>query len=301
MVAGGRPKAGPMQAVSGSRGAAAYSADGLDYDIEQVNATLHDAAVFSALPNRSDTGVWTTYAGFTIRNQVRENDPTPLQFKYQAADCRIYYTLANVYNMTQLWHDAARAAWKDESLCVEGSTGYPTARNQTSSKTPPTQTAQAHNLNFDDIPNIEHEHNATFEIQSGPEEIIRSIFDFELCDPKTEGKTGNVRCLPMNVTCSGANKRSELWQMNVLRGSCHVSKANDNCRGTDVKCKPSTRSETKGQAQATDNDSGSALFGVRYDGYCATNRGTADLCKANQRTAHWCRSTVNQKTTWAKC
>ncbi len=48
----------------------------------------------------------------------------PLQFAYLAADCRIYYTLDSVVNVSSLWRDAARAMWVDSRLCVAGSTGY---------------------------------------------------------------------------------------------------------------------------------------------------------------------------------
>lgn len=140
VVAGGQPTPGPMQAASGSRGARMYSADHLD-------ALFAHAGEISRLANASlpnipvdhdvrDQGMWTTFAGFTLRDQLREEDagageePIPLQFRYEAADCRIYYTLRNIWNMTQLWRDAAAAAWDDPTLCVEGSTGFSTTAGQ---------------------------------------------------------------------------------------------------------------------------------------------------------------------------
>jgi hypothetical protein len=161
IVVGGRPITGPMQAVSGTRGARVYSADALDYDFDFVNSTIGNATATSLLPSRRDSGMWTTYAGFNIRDQIREGDSTPVQFKYEAADCRIYYTLSNVYNMTQLWRDAAAAAWKDSSLCVEGSTGYPTARNTTSDKNPPERTSQAPGLGLNPAIKVDFDINET--------------------------------------------------------------------------------------------------------------------------------------------
>ncbi|KAI4954640.1 hypothetical protein J4E86_005950 [Alternaria arbusti] len=139
IVVGGQPKPGPMQAVGGTRGAAAYSADALDFDFDEglEDSPVEKPEVVSQLPDRTDTGMWINYAGFTIRNQVRGTEFTPLQFQYQAADCRIYYTLETIYNMTQLWDYTARATWDDQTLCVQDSTGYPTARNNTSAKSPP--------------------------------------------------------------------------------------------------------------------------------------------------------------------
>lgn len=55
---------------------------------------------------------------------MRASETTPLQFKYDAADCRIFYTLDNVYNMSRLWRDAATAAFDDPARCVDGSTGF---------------------------------------------------------------------------------------------------------------------------------------------------------------------------------
>lgn len=55
---------------------------------------------------------------------MRKGNPTPLQYTYVAADCRLYFTLDNVFNMTSLWHDVSEAAWGKKKLCVEGSVGY---------------------------------------------------------------------------------------------------------------------------------------------------------------------------------
>lgn len=121
---GGAPKPGPMQAASGSRGARIYSNDNLDDHIAWVGKK--NEAVQTRLPaNRDDTGIFINRASFNLRDQLREDDTsTPLQFRYAAADCRLYFTLDNVYNMMALWHDVARAAFEDSSLCVQGSTEY---------------------------------------------------------------------------------------------------------------------------------------------------------------------------------
>lgn len=100
VVVGGQPSAGPMQAASGSRGAIQYSGDALDADFQQTNNITGNATI-DVLPRLDaagyrDTGVWTSYTGFTLRDQVRGDDAanaTPLQFSYLAADCRREYTL----------------------------------------------------------------------------------------------------------------------------------------------------------------------------------------------------------------
>jgi hypothetical protein len=126
VVVGGRPSTGPMQAVGGNRGAASYSAERLDIDIKaigDVNTTAKDLLPQLNERGTRDSGVYTIYMGINLRDQVRPNDTTPLQFKYEAADCRIFYTFANIYNMTRLWRDVISAAY-DPSLCIEDSTGH---------------------------------------------------------------------------------------------------------------------------------------------------------------------------------
>lgn len=135
VVVGGNPSAGPMQAVSGSRGAIAYSSDILDSDFEFASSVNDTAS--NVLPQVRDSGMIVNYAGFNLRDQVRDNDTTPLQFKYEAADCRIYYTMQNAFNETQLWLDAATAIWEDPSRCVAGSTGYTMGANATTAAKPP--------------------------------------------------------------------------------------------------------------------------------------------------------------------
>lgn len=153
VVVGGRPTTGPMQRVSGSRGARIYSSEALDYDFSNVNDTLEDHEAFAKLPQRGNNDMFINFAGFNIRDQIRQGDKEaiPAQFKYDAAECRLYYSLQNVYNLTRLWTDVARAAWDDPSLCVEDSTGYAVRNTTTQPKAPPMRTVQAPDLNLDHI------------------------------------------------------------------------------------------------------------------------------------------------------
>ncbi|KAK8119573.1 Peptidase S41 family protein ustP [Apiospora kogelbergensis] len=147
VVMGGRPDSGPMQAASGSRGARAYSSTALDADF--AVAGIVDEVANQTLPNipsngvMRDPGLWSS-AYFNLRDQIREEElksdaAVPLQFRYEAADCRLYYTLRNLYNMTQQWTDVHEAVWGEGPRCVAGSTGYSTTPGQQSdpSKKPP--------------------------------------------------------------------------------------------------------------------------------------------------------------------
>lgn len=124
VTAGGLPLPGPIQAVAMNRGAAIAPLDSLDGNINFAASLSADPV----LPNRTED-TWVRSAGVNLRDQLRPNDSVPAQFKYQPADCRIYYTPASFYNFTNLWLDAANAAWTDPARCVPGSTGYTDSAN----------------------------------------------------------------------------------------------------------------------------------------------------------------------------
>ena len=133
VVVGGRPETGPMQAPAGTRGALSYDSVSLDIDIG--NAETINITTTSYLPDRAeDQAVWISTASFNMRDQVRNGESTPLQFVYEAANCRIFYTFNTIYNYTNLWQYAANAIWSNPGLCVQGSTGYATT-NGTASNT----------------------------------------------------------------------------------------------------------------------------------------------------------------------
>jgi hypothetical protein len=166
VVVGGRPSVGPMQAPSGSRGARDYATDTLDANINFVQVLLanQSSPEVTFLPNRTEAlDVYVTFADINLRDQVRRNETIPLQFAYEAADCRIFYTPQTVYNYTRLWQYAADAIWSKASLCVQGSTGFATTgTNKTdfvgpASGTPGTLTnltTYLHALNTSSLPSL---------------------------------------------------------------------------------------------------------------------------------------------------
>lgn len=78
-----------------------------------------------------------SYAQINLRDQVRKGETIPLQFIYEAANCRIFYTPQTFYNYTALWKYAAAAIWSNPTLCVKNSTGYATV-NGSDTTGPPT-------------------------------------------------------------------------------------------------------------------------------------------------------------------
>lgn len=285
ITAGGRPQSGPMQAVSGSRGAAAYTSWDLDFDIQGLNDTLDDQDSFAKFPRRSDTGMWVNNAGITIRNQVREGDDTPLQFLFQAADCRIFYTLKNVYNMTQLWYDAVKATWDDTSLCVKNSTGYPSARNLESDKAPPAPISQSEPVVFDINTDPERTSNSTFEIEDGGQVISLSVWDYPDCKEVYEGATPSRsrECLYMKVTCPPTPNRKTGWKVAVpvTRKKCgKTTSTSDSCDAS---------SECLGDYSLPDSKAsvpGAIDAGWEY-GYCQAKKSAYSL-DLQERAKKWC-------------
>ena len=266
VVAGGRPTTGPMQAAAGSRGALAYSADALEAEIEDISDVDDEAA--AALPQDRDPNIITYFLGFNLRDQIRENEDTPLQFKYEAADCRIYYTLANVYNMTRLWRDAAAAVFDDKSLCVAGSTGFSTTNN-TAPNPPPKVSAELPVLNnpglfkagFDGDDNDDG-FQALKAGGTRSTEIVQ-------CNGKT--CAGGTVCRTVTVTCGFNNAKT----VNACLPPCDNRGGSSGCKGRCVL----NSGESKANAIQ-----GQSLSQPLRSGLCFPIEGTAALgCPNNPK------------------
>ena len=57
------------------------------------------------------------------RDALRQGDDsgTPLQFRYEPADCRIYYTAQMTIDISASWKAAADSMWGKKNRCVAGS------------------------------------------------------------------------------------------------------------------------------------------------------------------------------------
>ncbi|KAI0859884.1 hypothetical protein F4860DRAFT_515381 [Xylaria cubensis] len=131
---GGRPRTEPMQVMGGVRGAQAYEFSDIDNDIAvasflvsndpslltKAQITLADDVLPIGLKNLP---LVIYGGGFNLRNAYQEGaDHLPLQFDYQASDCRLFYTAENIANPASTWADARDAIWGNAS-CVSNSTG----------------------------------------------------------------------------------------------------------------------------------------------------------------------------------
>lgn len=129
VTVGGRPTTGPMQAATGSRGARYMSLGTLDANIMDVEDGLASEgrrrAASSPTAPRPTTSTSSTRGSTCAQgDQVRRGEDAPLQFAYDAADCRIFWTPRPVFNYSALWQYAADAAWKNSALCVAGPAGF---------------------------------------------------------------------------------------------------------------------------------------------------------------------------------
>ncbi|KAF1959262.1 hypothetical protein CC80DRAFT_467721 [Byssothecium circinans] len=278
VVAGGRPQTGPMQ-VSTNRGASIYSTVDLDEDIEDAKEIdeFVKETTSSSLPAVREPGMNIQYATVNLRDQIRKDDQTPLQFKYEAADCRIFYTLANLYNTTRLWHDAV-AAFKDKSLCVEGSTGFSTTNN-TTPLPPPKRQAQrptidhdnpgVEEVNFDEIPNDGLKDATGGDIQS-PKKCPTGTKIGQTC-PGTR-----AICTAVDITCPSPEGKK---QLPVCIPTCTCQASSCNCDG---KCQVFNKLERKVQ------NSEVKVKTAGTQGQCFPKVGTGNVrlgCKSNPKTS----------------
>ena len=140
---GGRPQTGPMQAVGGVKGTQIFPFDliagwvDLFEDPNNHYSRLANGTIwknFTYEPLLRETGF--TGGGVNGRNHFRMDDETntPLQFVYEAADCRMWFTREMLYDPTFLWNRAATMAFQsrkgtqfNSQYCVASSTGHPTS------------------------------------------------------------------------------------------------------------------------------------------------------------------------------
>lgn len=132
VTAGGRPQTGPMQAIAGVEGAQVFFFNDMQADAAAVLALstpeqqrelagteLGELARGYALQRARDPGMAGAVNG---KNAFMASDAsTPLQFLYQPANCRFYYTPQMVGDAEATWRMAVDATWTNPDLCVEGS------------------------------------------------------------------------------------------------------------------------------------------------------------------------------------
>ncbi|KAL6707223.1 hypothetical protein ACN47E_004770 [Coniothyrium glycines] len=139
VTVGGRPENRPIQTVTGTKGGEVipliefpnYATIALNMSSALSLASLKptdDALNKLANVPQIATRVGDSQSRAQSQDQIRKGDKsaTPLQFVYEAADCKIFYTPDTYADPDAAWKQAWNA-YQDKSGCVEGSTGHASA------------------------------------------------------------------------------------------------------------------------------------------------------------------------------
>ncbi|TVY83851.1 Peptidase S41 family protein [Lachnellula suecica] len=128
IVVGGRPQKGPMQAIGGVKGSQAF----VYASLQQSSTTVLDPLLSQFIPQALLPSINSTLPGLidlplgdpspaglknygiNLRDTIPLGDTQgiPLQFVFEPADCRIFYTPETVFNPSALWEQAHDIAWK---------------------------------------------------------------------------------------------------------------------------------------------------------------------------------------------
>ncbi|KAF2084680.1 hypothetical protein K490DRAFT_48525 [Saccharata proteae CBS 121410] len=129
---GGRANYDNIQAVGGVKGsnnfAYAYIKSAMQAAYQHANddeQAKYESAYEQAYGSYTPINRAATTPGVNVRDGLRENDTSgvPLQFMYEEADCRIFYTAEMTLDMTAAWKAAADSQWGGNSHCVAGTLG----------------------------------------------------------------------------------------------------------------------------------------------------------------------------------
>ncbi|KAE8149084.1 hypothetical protein BDV25DRAFT_156969 [Aspergillus avenaceus] len=128
---GGRPQEGAMQTIGGSKGGEVIPIETIPSMVKlMMNATDllgSDVLDQPSLQDLVNTDILLTRAGgssrIQVQDQIRKGDESgiPLQYIYEDADCRIFYTTKTLMEPEAAWA-ATWSAYTDDSKCVKGST-----------------------------------------------------------------------------------------------------------------------------------------------------------------------------------
>jgi hypothetical protein len=131
---GGRPTESTMQGVGGTKGGQSLGINYINGYIQQANQLIQNSTGSSSplltddewkkfndsCPSLATSFAWS--GSVNLRNEYDPgDDQTPLQFVYEAADCRRFYTIDNYLQRETVWQDAAKSMFGGGG-CVKGST-----------------------------------------------------------------------------------------------------------------------------------------------------------------------------------
>jgi hypothetical protein len=133
---GGRKQYGPMQWVGGSKGANVqvmsdfykYASEAYDYATPEQQKLFGDWETVKPNIEQALTRLGSGAGRVNFENNIRAGDDslTPLQYVYEAADCRFFYTAPMISDQSLVWERTHQLRWGN-GTCVQGSTGQPSS------------------------------------------------------------------------------------------------------------------------------------------------------------------------------
>ena len=126
---GGLPGGKPMQAIGGTKGDNAASAEIIQQDVQALVklGAISDMNAASALlpglvplPLGDIKGTVHKEYGINTRNHLLPNDTVPSMMRFEPADCHVYFTPQNVADVRRMWKDAVDIAWNGKTCAVGG-------------------------------------------------------------------------------------------------------------------------------------------------------------------------------------
>lgn len=127
---GGRPQHGPIQALGGTRGGQVLESSALQLSMLKAQElgkqygflSEEELKTLAAVsPAQNASLVSTIRVNFRDTFSKDDKDSVlPLQYAYEASDCRLFYTNENLFSAESYWTDAANAIWGDAE-CVRDS------------------------------------------------------------------------------------------------------------------------------------------------------------------------------------
>lgn len=246
VAVGGRPDRSPMQAPGGSRGAAVYNVYNMDIDISGARSIEPSNGKLAV--DRAH-GLSIDSASVNLRDQIRRNDSskTPLQFRFEPADCRVFFTPRTWYNYGNLWRYVAKAVWEDSSFCVSGLAAKPIPPSPTQPFSEPCATA----TNFDSQYQSNGNESSEYSIYNDDpfNDILDGVKDptsFKPCDSDRSCFSKNLVCRPISV-CDDGKAAYE----NRCVSRCSLGPFPKNCDHGQGKCQEEGWSKTSRGARSS--------------------------------------------------
>lgn len=130
---GGRPQAGPMQAVGGTKGSLVIRVPQLsaisEFIAQVLSANSQEEQEFSEKLPIYSSGINFLDASVNFQDNIRkglEKDGIPTQFLNDSASCRVWYTPDEYLEVETLWSKVANVAFGkdgglDDAACISGS------------------------------------------------------------------------------------------------------------------------------------------------------------------------------------